>query len=57
MDILILLKVIIFTTSFIALIIVAFVYSCVFDHLENKDKAIAVISILLLLLICVCTKV
>jgi uncharacterized membrane protein len=57
MDILILLKVIIFTLSFIALIAVAFVYSCVFDHLEDKDKAIAVISILLLLLICVCTKV
>jgi len=56
MDILILLKVIIFTLSFIALILVAFVYSCVYNHLEDKDKAIAVISILLLLIICVCTK-
>jgi len=56
MDILFLLKVIIFTVSFVALIVVAFVYSCVFDHLENKDKAIAVISILLLLLICICTN-
>lgn len=57
MDLIFLLRVIIFTVSFIALILVAFVYSCVYNHLEDKDKAIAVISILLLLIICICTKV
>ena len=56
MDLIFLLRVIIFTISFIALILVAFIYSCVFDHLEDRDKAIAVISILLLLIICICTK-
>jgi uncharacterized membrane protein len=56
MDLIFLLRVIIFTVSFVALIAVAFVYSCVFDHLEDRDKAIAVISILLLLTICICTK-
>ena len=56
MDLIFLLRVIIFTTSFVALIAVAFVYSCVFDHLEDRDKAIAVISIILLLTICICTK-
>lgn len=56
MDLIFLFKAIIFTTSFVALIAVAFVYSCVFDHLEDRDKAIAVISIILLLTICICTK-
>ena len=56
MDLIFVLKAVMFTICLPALVIVTFVYSCVYEHLENKDKAIAVISILLLLIICICTK-
>lgn len=56
MEMLLFLKVVVYTISLIVLIMLSCTYLFVFEWLEKKDKIIAAVSLVLLSLICICSK-